>query len=243
MNRMEFWTPDMISFMKDAALKTEYFKVLARRVRALCPDAATVFDAGCGTGELSLQLSNLFENVIGADRSKDAIDSLRREAILRNRDNIRAVNCDLLKDSPESVAGSLKPDVMVFSFFGRVSQAFEIARRFGCQKAVIVKRAYTFHRFSLTGVPIDNDISFRKELESLTGSYQEEEFEVEFGQPFRSVEDALRFFEIYSRDTDRSVLTMQNIEKLLERTGDSEFPFYLRKNRKCILILANTGGK
>lgn len=243
MNRMEFWTPDMISFMKDAALKTEYFKVLARRVRSLCPDAATVCDAGCGTGELSLQLSTLFKNVISADLSKDAIDSLKQEAILRNRDNIRAVNCNLLKDSPETITGSLKPDVMVFSFFGRVSQAFEIARRLGCPKAVIVKRAYKVHRFSLTGVPIDNDTSFRKELDSLTENYQEEEFEVEFGQPFRSVADALRFFEIYSRDSDRSVLTMQNVEKLLEKTGDLEFPFYLRKSRKCLLILADTGGK
>ncbi len=243
MNRMEFWTPDMISFMKDATQKTAYFSVLANKVKLLCPEAKTVLDAGCGTGSLTLELSKLFECAIGADLSSSAIESLREETIKKNIKNIRAVNCDLLKDGVEKITGGLKPEVMVFSLFGSVSQAFEISGRLGCPKIVIVKRAYKTHRFSLTGVPIEYDSSFREELNSLTENYTEEEFEVEFGQPFRSIEDAVRFFEIYSRDKDRSVITMENVEKLLERTEEKEFPFYLRKTRKCLLFSAETGGR
>ncbi len=243
MNRMEFWTPDMISFMKDAALKTDYFKLIAKKVRQLYPDAKTVCDAGCGTGELSLELSKLFENIIAADLSASAIADLESEIKKREIKNIRAVNCNLLEDKTETIAENSKIDLMIFSFFGRISQAFETAKRFNCPNIVIVKRNYKNHRFSLTEIPIEYGRTYKEELKQYTNDYAEEEFEVEFGQPFKSAEDAVKFFEIYSRDTDRSLLTKENIEKQLNKTEDPVFPLYLSKTRKCLLISADAGGR
>ncbi|MCR4675829.1 MAG: class I SAM-dependent methyltransferase [Sphaerochaetaceae bacterium] len=236
MNRMEFWTPDMIRFMQDAAEKTQYFSFIAQRVRSLCPQAHTVCDAGCGTGSLSLKLSELFDSVTGADINRDAVQALKSQAERKNISNIRPLCCNLIEDDRQKILGNGNFDVMVFSFFGRIGEALAIARRLGCKKIVIVRRNYRNHRFSLSQVPLDSSWSkdYREELEGL--KYSVEDFEIEFGQPFRSLEDAARFYEIYSRDTDRSLLTRENIEALLEKTGDVEFPYYLRKNRKCLLI-------
>ena len=54
---------------------------------------------------------------------------------------------------------------------------------------------------------------------------------LELGQPFRSWESARRFFEIYSRDEDKSVITDAFLRSKLVETGREDFPLYLPQKR------------
>ena len=58
---------------------------------------------------------------------------------------------------------------------------------------------------------------------------------LEFGQPFRSFEDARRFFETYSKDADKTVITD---EFLMERLmpGEGDFPYYMPHRRKVAIL-------
>ena len=58
-----------------------------------------------------------------------------------------------------------------------------------------------------------------------------QELELEMGQPFCSWESARRFFEIYSRDEDKSVITDDFLRSKLVETGREDFPLYLPQKR------------
>ena len=63
-------------------------------------------------------------------------------------------------------------------------------------------------------------------------SYRMERFSLEFGQPFRSLEDARRFFRLY----DRSGGADPPLHRLTAGPS-AEFPYYL-PNRKDLCLLA-----
>lgn len=69
-------------------------------------------------------------------------------------------------------------------------------------------------------------------LRHLGLSYRMERFSLEFGQPFRSLEDAQRFFRLY----DRSGAVEPPLHRLVPGPGP-EFPYYL-PNRKELCLLA-----
>ena len=48
---------------------------------------------------------------------------------------------------------------------------------------------------------------------------------LQMGQPFRSLDDACRFFEIYERSG--AAVTEEAVRARLTATGDDEFPWYL----------------
>lgn len=58
-----------------------------------------------------------------------------------------------------------------------------------------------------------------------------------FDQPFRSWEDARRFFEVYRRRDDVSLITDALLRERLEETGDSEFPWRLPSLRPAGILV------
>jgi len=65
-------------------------------------------------------------------------------------------------------------------------------------------------------------------------------FTLELGQPFRSVEDALAFFRLYSRDG--TVPARQELEARLEPSPWPDYPLYL-PNPKPLCLLAIPAGQ
>ena len=70
------------------------------------------------------------------------------------------------------------------------------------------------------------------------------DLEIEFGQPFRNYDDARLFFNTYSMDDDKSVITDEYLTKKLEKTGRADFPYYLPHTKKIrFIVLRNKGEK
>lgn len=125
---------------------------------------------------------------------------------------------------------------MVFCLFGGTDEILDIAARQCGGTALVVRRDFRQHQFS-TGVRMAGHTAADMEQElrrrGLTCTLRR--FTLEFGQPFRSVEDALAFFRLYSRDG--TVPARQELEARLQLSPWPDYPLYL-PNPKPLCLLA-----
>ena len=228
------WTDDMIRFMADAAGRTDFHQRLAAELLPwLHPDDA-VCDAGCGLGYLSLALAPHVRHITAAERDAAALAVLERELALRHIENVYPCCEDVFAHRPE------KPyDAMVFCFFGSMDEILSVAAA-QCRGTVIaVKRDQTAHRFTVTRQPLGGSHGLEaacRRLEELGIPYELKRTAFRFDQPFRSLEDARRFFEMYRRRDDASLITDELLRQRLEATGDGEFPWRLPSARPAGII-------
>ena len=220
------WTDDMISYMRTAADYGPYQKELAAWICAEIADAKSVCDAGCGLGFLSLQLAGRFERVT-ADISSQALAVLREEAAGRDTKNLTILQTDLTQYTPQAPF-----DAMVFCLYGRMREILGIAKRCCRGRIVIVKKAFTHHRFSVSAVPLKDETTEQaaQVLQLLGVPFTLETRTFEMGQPLRSLDDAMHFFEIYSKDAP-GALTREAVAGRLVQTGDAQFPLYLPQSK------------
>ena len=234
MHRMSEWTDRMIGFMADASEYGNYFEELAKSLSVYLDKNWTVCDAGCGIGQLTVSLAPYVKQVTGIDRSESAIETLKARLASEKIENANAVCADF-----ENLAGSYSFDSMIFNYFGKMEEILEIAKRHCLKRIIVVKKNYTKHRFSIGNNPIDEkSADYVKEyLDKVGAKYKTELFSAEFGQPFHSLEDALDFFSIYSRDKDRSLINLENIRGRLVKTEKTDFPYYLPHRRESIIFV------
>ena len=213
------WEPDMIRYMRDASENSSYNRELVAEMLPWLNQEMRVCDAGCGLGYLSMELAPHVEHVTAVDINADALQDLREKAI----SNV-TVRCGDI--------GALQParpyDAMVFCFFGGIEEILRIAREQCGGSVFVISRNYTTHRFSVGDYPTGSyGFSRAKMVLSEQGiPFEEKILQLEFGQPFRSLEDARRFFELYSRDENKQLITDEFLkEKLVQQPG--EFPWYL----------------
>ena len=215
------WTPDMVRFMADAADHNGSATALAEILAKHLPEG-TICDAGCGVGGLSLALAEKFQKVVAADLSAEALESLRSR---NTHENLEIRRCDILSARPETPY-----DAMVFCFFGGTEEILRAVRQQCRGTAAIIKKISDLHSFSLTAKRRKKSRGFgalRAELDKLGVPYRVVETEVDMGQPFRSVEDAVLFFHIYSRDDDPATITEDTVKPRLVPRDNAEFPWYL----------------
>lgn len=227
------WTADMIRFMADAADRNGSAAALSGVLAEELPDG-TVCDAGCGVGGLSMALAERFRQVVAADLSEEALASLRAR---NRRDNLTIRRCDVLSDQPETPY-----DAMVFCFFGSVDEILSTARRQCRGTVAIIRKIGTTHTFSLTPRQRKAGRGFDAlctRLQSMGIPFRTRKLTVDMGQPFRSLEDAVLFFHIYSRDADPSVITPEAVERRLVRRDDPDFPWYLPATEPVGIALLN----
>ena len=226
---MQAWTPEGMAFLQDAMACCGYYPALARRIAPYLPKQAHVCDAGCGLGGLSVALLPYCRHVTAVDRAAAPLENLRQRAGHDPRLTVRQGDIRCLP--PETPY-----DAMVFCLFGGTDEILDIAARQCGGTALVVRRDFRQHQFS-TGVRMAGHTAADMEQElrrrGLTCTLRR--FTLEFGQPFRSVEDALAFFRLYSRDG--TVPARQELEARLEPSPWPDYPLYL-PNLKPLCLLA-----
>ena len=205
---MFVWTPDMIRFMQAANEKSDYHARLAAILAPRLSGCRTLCDAGCGLGALSAALSPYFEKITAADVSDEALDVLRQTIRTRQLTNITPLHCDLLTSEDRT-----QYDAMVFCFFGSLAEILPVARRQCAKTVIIIKKNYDLHRFSLTEQPIRGETAPAacETLRKLGVPFEFDAQELEHGQPFASLDEAVRFFRIYSRDETPGAITPEAV--------------------------------
>lgn len=218
------WEPDMIRYMRDASEHSRYNRELVTQMLPWLEKDTHICDAGCGLGYLSMTLAEHVGHVTAVDINADALRNLEEKAL----SNVTILCGDI------AVLPPTRPyDAMVFCFFGGIEEILRIAKEQCGGSVFVVSRNYTAHRFSVGKYPTGSyGFSRAKVVLNEKGiPFIEKTLQLEFGQPFRSLEDARRFFELYSRDGNKQLITDEFLrEKLVEQPGD--FPWYLPHLRK-----------
>ena len=222
--KLELWEPDMVSFMRNASEYSDYNRQLTAKMLPWLGADMHVCDAGSGLGYLSLALAPFVRTVTAVERNPDAAAVLADNCQVLGIANVTS-RCGAIADTvPETPY-----DAMVFCFFGRRREILKLAKQQCRGEIFVFTRNYDRHRFSagshrsgFEGYP-----EFCDDLARLGVPFHRETFTLEFGQPFRSLEEAHRFFQLYSKDPSKDVLTEEFVRSQLEETGREDFPFYM----------------
>lgn len=222
--KLEVWEKDMISFMRQASEYADYNQRLTEKMMPWLSRNAHICDAGSGLGYLSLALAPYVKQVTAVERNPDAAAVLTENCRTWGISNVVSRCCaisDVLPAPPY--------DAMVFCFFGQRREVLELAKRKCTGDVFVFTRNYDNHRFSAGKHPtgFEGYPQFVDYLEMLGIPAYAETFTLEFGQPFRNLEEAHRFFQIYSKDKDKSVLMDGFVRSQLRETGQEDFPFYM----------------
>lgn len=231
--KLELWKQDMITFMRYASEFSDYNRQLTEKMLPWLTKETHICDAGSGLGYLSLALAPYVRQVTAVELNPNAAAVLTENCRSSGITNVTSLCGAIAELTPE------KPyDAMVFCFFGKRREILELAKRQCIGDVFVFTRNYDNHRFSagthrsgLEGYP-----QFADELEQLGIPARKETFALEFGQPFRYLEEAHRFFLLYSKDQDKTVLTEDFVRNQLVETGRKDFPFYM-PHRKCMGFL------
>lgn len=233
---MQLWYEDMVRFMRDASEYGTYNQELARMLAPEFSKDMHICDAGCGLGYLSLALAPYVGQVSSVEKNPDALAVLKENCRAKGINNITP-RCGTIQD----VIPERKYDAMVFCFFGGIYEILAAARQQCSGRVCIITRNYTTHRFSVGSHPTGS-YGYRRTndvLRELGVPFEEETFELEFGQPFRSMEDARQFYEIYSHDEDKSAITDEFLHGKVVETGREDFPFYMPHLRNLAIVKFN----
>ena len=227
---MQRWSKDTIRFMEDASVYGNYHKELTRILLPYLPTHGHVCDAGCGLGHLALELSNVCREVTAVDASADALRGLMTRELPHN---LKAKHGDIFSMDD-------RYDAMVFCYFGKATEILQLAESGRTDKILVVRRDCGAHSFSKTTVlRKDHSInSLKQTLEEHGIPYVCRNISLELGQPFRSMDDALQFFQLYNK-SDKLIME-KDLEGKLIPVDKAPFTLYYPSVRDMELIVFET---
>ena len=211
------WTDANIRWMSDASTKSKFYYWIAERIAAYLPPSARVFNAGGGLGDLAIWLSYHVEQVTVIENDPKAVAAFRA----RCPHNVVAILGDLDSYSPDKLY-----DALVLYDVGGAERALPVVRE--------LSRAKTFLLVNRESAQGEADLRALTEMFKSAGvPFTFEPFEQEHVQPFRSREDAKSYF-LFSWNR---LLTDEELDVLLDKTSDAEFPYQLAERKKMGLIV------
>ena len=211
------WTDAHIRWMSDASKKSKFYYQIAERISAYLPPTARVFNAGGGVGDLAIWLSYHVEQVTVIDNDPKAVAAFRAHC----PHNVVAILGDVLTYSPDKLY-----DALVLCDIGGAEQIMPVVRE--------ISRAKTFILLSRDKAEGEAAIvELCDMLKSAQIPYNYFPIEQEHIQPLRTLEDAGAYL-LFSEGRD---LTREELSNMLEETGEGEFPFLYKTNRKVGMIV------
>ena len=223
------WTRESAALLARAYRCGGAADMLAEKIMPALAAGAHVCDAGCGVGALSLALAKRGVRVTALDISETALAQLRMEK--------ESAGIDVRCEDAQTHLPDRPYDAMVFSFFGSMEECLAMARRCCTGDVFYISRAYDKHRFSVGDHPVTYR-GYRQAcalLDEMGVPYTCAEFALDMGQPFESLEEARRFFELYSRD-DPALITDGFLMSRLVWVQDAQYPLYLPHMRRAGMV-------
>ena len=222
------WTRESAAWLARAYAHGSAVQTLAGQITPCLQPGARICDAGCGVGALASELARQGYAVTALDISEEALFQLSSAGDAR----VGACLADARTYVPETPY-----DAMIFCFFAQMREALSMAAACCTGDVFYISRDYDLHRFSVGAHPVrySGYRDARRTLDQLGIPYDAAEFELDMGQPFESIDEARRFYALYSRD-DPALITDEFLMSKLIHTGDQPYPLYLPHMRRAGMV-------
>lgn len=228
------WNEKTIAWMEAASAFTGFHRKLAALIRPYLCLGGTLCDLGCGLGLIDLEISPWLERVTCLDTSGPALAALERLADRRG-----CTNLELRQGDVETLEGEWDTVLGVFFGFGdRIPRWLT-----HCRRGLVVVVADGERPSFGPGRPSKRyTAGYAQMLLDQAGiSYQMERHALEYGQPFRSLEEAEEFGRIYSGGDRREDL--RYLRGRLTATGDPDYPWYLPQEKRFSIFSIQKGAE
>ncbi len=219
------WDEDQIRWYEEASEVSSFHKDLAWLIRPYLKRDDRVCDWGCGLGKLSLELAPYVASIDCIDSDPGVLKSLEEAAASQDQGNIRTV----LGRAEDLVQPC---DVGLMVFFGTpVSLMMACIQR---SRRLLVRIMNADKEGIIRGRETVADIE--KALQEAAYPYERLEASLEFGQPFRSLEDAGTYFMLYEREGEG----LDHRLGQLVKSSHSLYPYYLPKRKDLVILLVDS---
>lgn len=229
---MFIWTDQTIQFYKDAAQLNKYHKVLKEMIAPFIAKEDHVLDLGCGLGFLSLELSQICKEVTAIDHEERVLHLLKEKMKKRSVRNIH-----VQQQLWEEMELTPQWDIVLASFFGKLPEDMDKLLQMCKKRAIIISSNGSSPHFLPRTKERMSRKTTREAVDILKNTHHISHYEeavLEFGQPFKTKDEAFSFVSHYREEVDEETIK-RHLEKYLVDIDDQEFSFYL-PNQKNIGI-------
>ena len=224
------WSDQSIQWFLNASEYTQFHKKLSKKLLPFLSKHDRVCDYGCGLGRLDIALAPHVSFIKALDINPIVIDHLSQDVLNLGLQNISSLCVDS-KEHTESC------DVGIMSFFG-IGEKEMLLYRGHCKKKLIrivnMKNQSTLYPHEYRKTRKDTVAIIKNELENSAISYQFIEIYLEFGQPFRSMNDAMHFVQFHAPDAVKTEIE-SFLSKYIIEISHERYSFYL-PNKKHLGI-------
>ena len=225
------WSEKTIRWFADASAFTGFHRKLAALLSERLPGKGTLADVGCGTGLVDFELAPRYERVVCVDVCEQALASLRGCAAARGAANIETRLAD---------AASLSDrfDDVIAVFYGDAELIAKKLLPLAKAGFAAVVHASPDGKLGPEDYRLKKTDTAAAAAELLTGlgiEFCRTDVALEYGQPFRTVEDAREFTRAYS-DRPPEAAVDEYLEKNLVATGERDFPLYLPNEKRFSIL-------
>ena len=240
------WTPEKIENYKQASEYTSFHKKLSVLAAPYLDKRWTLVDIGCGPGLLDFWLAPMVTGIDAIDSDAAAIGDLKErldDVFLTDRrtaEKIRPRHMSFMDIDGESW------DVALMCFLGIDTAMFKTALALAKRRILVFMHGRPDADGPLASSNDGGKLS-AAELEDLlnTGGFKFKKniMEMQFGQPFKSLEDIHRFLSAYGGDDAEKRMT--DAEERIVKTNRFDYPYYLPKSISVaafVILAGQTAG-
>jgi len=220
------WNEQTFQMLAEASAYTGYDREMAKLLRAKLGGCRTLCDIGCGMGLVDLELAPEFDSVTCVDISQAALSDLQKRAVSRGVGNIRTVCSDGVKAEGEW-------DAVTALFHGEVAEIVPAYLKKARKKLIVVTHGSAYGTTGPKGYRVRKCCDVDSTVEWLDRHgyhYTVERGELEFGQPHRTIEDAMAYTRVFTKNAPEDELEAY-VRATVTETGREDFPLYTPKKR------------
>jgi len=227
------WNEKPIGWMLDAAEYTGFYRNLAALLLPEIKQRGTLCDMGCGMALADMALSGDIGSITCVDENRSALTFARDEAARRGIRNMKFVLADAL-----GVEGQW--DTVMALFHGRVDHYCATYLSKANDRLICVTHGAGVRHGGGHCSSAEGPAAW---LDNNGWTYTRMDDALEFGQPHRSLEEAMESTAFFHRDWDRPTLESYVRENVRE-TGRKDFPWYTPKTRThSIFVIPRAGNE
>lgn len=245
-NKVKFnrWTKQSIKWYLDSEAFTTYHSIIVEKLIPYISDSKTLFDIGCGVGTLSLEFTKRNLEVTAIDKSDLVIDCLKNRARQMELNNLNASNISF-----EDYKFNNNYDIIFVSYvMGLINEhnIEKILQKINRHLIIVmpyykikndfyVDQLYTKLELDLKDLEQVNytyiiDVLCKKNIK-----YDIEHVSSEFGQPFNTSREAIRFFNHYFKiPAEKEHETEEWLYKKIIKLNNL---FYLPSRKESTIII------